>query len=168
MQRNLNSQECNIFQSPNIVSLCMDSYDMEKQCGRLYHQYTQTPIPFSTLLEAVKKMEEFYDALVFPQADTILRSFLIDRKEQERMIRESNGRLELPEYHKEDRKKVKSFEKVIEQRGKDATFVIRVKFRQHSSWQGEVTWVDGQKKEYFRSALELLKLIDSVIEKEDE
>lgn len=48
-------------------------------------------------------------------------------------------------------------------RGAKATFWIRVLYRQHISWQGEVTWVERQKKEYFRSALELLRLVDSAL-----
>ena len=56
-----------------------------------------------------------------------------------------------------------TFDQVTEQRGTDATFIIRVSHRQHSSWQGEVTWVDGRKKEYFRSALELVKMIDGAL-----
>lgn len=47
----------------------------------------------------------------------------------------------------------------------EATFAIHIKYRQNASWQGGVTWVDKQKKEYFRSALELARLIDSVMGK---
>ncbi|MFG6331261.1 MAG: hypothetical protein K1W28_05450 [Lachnospiraceae bacterium] len=54
-------------------------------------------------------------------------------------------------------------EHVIQQRGTDATFLVRVMYRQDSDWQGEVTWVDGRKKECFRSALELIKLLDSAL-----
>ncbi len=156
-----------ILYSPNIVNLCLDSYGKEKQRGRLYHEYTIQPMVFTTLFEAFEKMDALYDALQFPQAATEIRDFRVDRKERERMIRESGGELALPEHIKEELEKVEEFEKVIEQRGKEATFVIRVKFRQHSSWQGEITWVDGQKKEYFRSALELIKLMDSALHTQD-
>ena len=52
---------------------------------------------------------------------------------------------------------------MIRHRGAQATFLIRVLYRQHASWQGEVTWVDQQKTEYFRSVLELIRLLDSVL-----
>lgn len=42
-------------------------------------------------------------------------------------------------------------------------FFINVYYRQHSSWQGEVQWVRGKQKRYFRSVLELIHLIHSVI-----
>lgn len=156
-----------ILHSPNIVNLCIDSYNMEQQYGRLYHQYTKQSILFFSLFEALDKMEQLYDVLQFPQAATQIRSFLVDRRAVEQKIRESKGSIELPNHIKEDIEKVESFDKVVEQRGRDATFVVRVKFRQHSSWQGEVTWVDGQKKEYFRSALELVKLMDSALHAQD-
>ena len=60
-----------------------------------------------------------------------------------------------------------TFGEGIEKRGTDETFIIRVQKRQHSSWQGEVTWVDEQKKEYFRSALELVRLIDGALGRPD-
>lgn len=43
------------------------------------------------------------------------------------------------------------------------SFVIEVKSRENSTWQGTITWVEGMKKENFRSALELIRLIDSTL-----
>lgn len=43
------------------------------------------------------------------------------------------------------------------------TFVVQILNTQNSTWQGTVTWTGGKKKETFRSALELLKLIDSAL-----
>ena len=61
---------------------------------------------------------------------------------------------------------METFDKVLEERGECATFVVRVMYRQNTSWQGEVTWVEEQKKERFRSALELVRLLDSALETE--
>lgn len=43
------------------------------------------------------------------------------------------------------------------------SFVIEVKSQENSTWQGTITWVEGKKKENFRSALELMRLIDSTL-----
>ncbi len=43
------------------------------------------------------------------------------------------------------------------------SFVIEVKSQENSTWQGTITWVEGKKKENFRSALELIRLIDSTL-----
>lgn len=152
-----------ILHSPNIVALCMDSYNAERQNGRLYHQYTDQPIRFESLITALEQMDTLYDELQFPFASTEPRSFFVDRKARERELEGSRRIPELPEYKRKDMRKMATYENVIENRGTDATFIVRVSHRQHSSWQGEVTWVDEQKKEYFRSALELVKLIDGAL-----
>jgi len=43
------------------------------------------------------------------------------------------------------------------------SFVIEVKSQENSTWQGTITRVEGKKKENFRSALELIRLIDSTL-----
>lgn len=44
------------------------------------------------------------------------------------------------------------------------TFIVHIKYQQNSTWQGDVTWAEKKKKQSFRSALELLKLIDSALD----
>ncbi len=43
------------------------------------------------------------------------------------------------------------------------TFIINVTHRQNETWQGSVTWADERKTEYFRSELELLKLMEEAM-----
>lgn len=50
----------------------------------------------------------------------------------------------------------------------NTTFIVEVKSTQHNTWQGVVSWVEENKKENFRSALELIKLLDSAIGQEEE
>lgn len=51
---------------------------------------------------------------------------------------------------------------------KTETFIIKVMDQQNATWQGSVTWVDEQREQYFRSTLELLKLIDGALEKRND
>ena len=51
---------------------------------------------------------------------------------------------------------------------KAETFIIKIMDQQNATWQGSVTWVDEQRERYFRSALELLKLIDGALEKSND
>lgn len=44
------------------------------------------------------------------------------------------------------------------------TFVVDIKCRQNHTWQGTVNWVEQKKTLPFRSALELIKLMDSAME----
>jgi hypothetical protein len=43
------------------------------------------------------------------------------------------------------------------------TFVVKIINQQKSTWQGSVTWLEEQKTQNFRSALELIKMIDEAI-----
>ena len=51
---------------------------------------------------------------------------------------------------------------------KTETFIIKVMDQKNATWQGSVTWVDEQREQYFRSTLELLKLIDGALEKRND
>ena len=42
-------------------------------------------------------------------------------------------------------------------------FLVQILDTRNSTWQGTVTWTDDQEVRPFRSALELLKLIDSTV-----
>ncbi len=46
-------------------------------------------------------------------------------------------------------------------------FLIRVMFRNNTTWQGEVHWLDSDKKRSFRSSLELLHLMQEAMDEAD-
>ena len=48
------------------------------------------------------------------------------------------------------------------------TFEITVKFMQNSTWQGQIHWIEKNQKQNFRSALEMLKLMDEALAEADE
>ena len=50
---------------------------------------------------------------------------------------------------------------MLSQKGERASFLINVRFRQNSSWQGTLHWTNTNRVVHFRSALELIRLIDS-------
>lgn len=54
-------------------------------------------------------------------------------------------------------------EELLSQHGELGTFLIHVQHRQNSSWQGRITWVDQKKTVYFRSALEMIKLVSDAL-----
>jgi hypothetical protein len=43
------------------------------------------------------------------------------------------------------------------------TFVVQILNRQNATWQGVITWTEGRQTQSFRSALEMIKLIDSAL-----
>ena len=48
------------------------------------------------------------------------------------------------------------------QNGRLATFQIYVKFRYNASWQGDITWLEGEQTESFESLLQMLQMIDRI------
>ena len=52
-------------------------------------------------------------------------------------------------------------------RRKKASFAVELMYQQHTTWQGLVTWLDKDKKQFFRSTLELMRLIDSTLKPYD-
>ena len=44
------------------------------------------------------------------------------------------------------------------------TFIVKILNKQNSTWQGNVTWVEEQQTQNFRSALELIKMIDGALD----
>lgn len=49
------------------------------------------------------------------------------------------------------------------QRGRMASFLVRISFCQNSTWQGSLTWLEIGQEERFRSALELVFLMDKAL-----
>ena len=47
--------------------------------------------------------------------------------------------------------------------GKKGTFVVHVQYLENSTWQGEIVWTEKNESLKFRSALELLKIMDSAL-----
>lgn len=56
----------------------------------------------------------------------------------------------------------------MKQSKKDKSFMIVIKDTQNASWQGTIEWLDQNKKQHFRSALEMIKLIDSAVENDSQ
>jgi hypothetical protein len=50
-----------------------------------------------------------------------------------------------------------------ESSGARGTFIIRILNQQNATWQGTVTSMGMKEERYFRSLLELIKLIDSAL-----
>ena len=50
---------------------------------------------------------------------------------------------------------------------KKGTFVVHIHHYENATSQGEVVWAEKNRTQKFRSALELLKLMDSALEETD-
>ncbi len=132
-------------QLPRTAILCVDSYEDGVLAGRFYHPHNEQGCTFRSLSQFLVEMERTLDAVSFPQPFNAVRTFGSSEMSPGLPI---------------------STEQTM--RGAKATFLIRVLFRQNASWQGSVRWIEGDREESFRSALELIFLIDSVAGGEEE
>jgi hypothetical protein len=44
------------------------------------------------------------------------------------------------------------------------TFIVQIHHTENHTWQGVVTWAESDKRMFFRSALELLRLVDGSLD----
>lgn len=135
--------------SPSGIVLCIDNHEEHGIEGRLYHGYSAERLTFNGYEDFIRKAEKFYDELGFPFRGTGER----DIEGNIRSFRKREGMT-----------KIMKDEELLKQHGDMGTFIIRVQQRQHSSWQGRVTWMDKDQTVCFRSALELMKIIDGALD----
>lgn len=144
----INKNPVNIS-SPNLINICIDGMEHCEIQGRFYTYYQEEPISFSGILELIWKMEQLFDDLSFPQASTKLRSF--SGKEQMKTGVGKKAPKQIP------------WEVLMEKKGKKATFLTCVKFRQKSTWQGDSYWKEGEEKRFFSSVLEFIRYMEQVL-----
>ena len=120
------------------------SYDDKNMRGIFYNPYYGEEIAFSNLARLLFLMEDMMDELNSPQASTQSRRFEEIPKPAER------------ESLRQDWLRKPNQEAI-------ATFKVKVLFRQGASWQGKLSWSEGKEEISFRSALEMVKLMDSAL-----
>ena len=120
------------------TTVCVDSYENGILRGRFYNPYLEDGRRFDSLSQFLLELERALDAMEFPKSFTAVRSFA--PLPGERSAPEADFRA-----------------------GVMATFSVRIIFRQNASWQGSVLWLEGQREQSFRSALELIFLLDNAL-----
>lgn len=125
------------------TTVCIDSYINGIPVGRFYNPYLEAGRIFQSTSQFLLEMERTLDAMDFPQAFATTRAFAPPP------VRMTGPPEELP------------------CRGEKATFAVKVLFRQNASWQGTLTWLEGQREQSFRSVLELLLLMDSAMQEQE-
>lgn len=123
--------------------LCIDSYENSVPTGRFYNGGCEEGKTFCSLTQFLVAMEKLLDEIQFPQSFVAVRTFA--PTEPYSSVPPGEGEV---------------------REGKVATFLIRMLFRQNASWQGSVTWIENNMEVSFRSALELILLMDSAMKKE--
>lgn len=135
--------------APNLCCVCIDRAEAGECRGRLFHYYAAGGQPFQSRYELILMVDGLCDRLGYPQAAEQPRRF---------------GRSKPPAAAKKEVKRLMNKDDLAAQKGMMATFVVHVMHRQNATWQGTVVWAEKNQKASFRSALELVKLMDSAVE----
>jgi len=123
------------------ILLKVYSYEDKNIVGALRNVSLEFDERFENLTQMLLGIEKILDSIQFPQANMKARSFSPIGEQK----REAQA---LPD--DDDRKPM-------------ATFKLSVLFRQNASWQGDLIWLDQNSEAQFRSVLELVQLLDSVL-----
>lgn len=134
--------------APNAAMVCIHSY--APFSGEIFHLYSEESIKIRSAFQICVELDKLCDEIGYPINNMSLRSF--------------GNRTETPRRNYREANRVMSFDKLTEKNGDQGTFMVHVQFRQNATWQGQVTWMEKKETQNFRSALELMKLIDSALE----
>ncbi len=132
--------------------VCISSYENSEIGGKIYPYYGDEVLSFNNTIAFCNALDEVFDKRNFPQKAFDYRTFK-NNKEISGGKTAENGNMRM---------------NFITEKGEKGTFVIHVQFRQNATWQGNVQWLEKNKKQNFRSALELIKLIDEALSEGNE
>ena len=127
------------------IFICVDSYEDLCIKGLVYHSSLDNGVQFKNLMQLLLMIEEILEDTGFPSPTTEKRRFNSFKSSKE-----------------EAEVSVKEIE-FMHIKGKLATFQVKIMFRQSASWQGSVSWMEGNNTEPFRSTLELVMLMNSAM-----
>lgn len=138
--------------APNAAVVCIHSSNPFS--GEIYHLYSEEPIKIRSSYQICVEIDKLCDEIGYPARNVNMRSFREQAETPRKNYREAN--------------RVMSFDNLTEKSGDQGTFMVHVQYRQNATWQGQITWMEKKETQNFRSALELLKLIDSALETDAE
>ena len=131
----------------NDILICVDSYKNRLISGRVFTKSGKGSADFENMVQLLKILQSIMDKSGYPEPYTVIKNFSSTKADSGAPAFTDGS--------------------ISDLRGKAGTFLVKVVFRQNASWQGVINWIDGRKEESFRSALELIFLMDSALENED-
>lgn len=120
------------------------SYENKTMSGRLWYGHQGNESQFDNLMQLLLLIDKALGEIAFPEEYVKCKSF------------------SAPDY-----KPTNSVSVPVEisepEHGAIATFKLKILFRQNASWQGTITWIESKQEQSFRSALELIMLMDNAL-----
>ena len=142
----------------NLISICVDDNENADYQGCLWHQYSDDPIPFVSASSMLTIMDNLMDDWDFPQKGLEQREFVQKEHQTHKRKQTSDDELTIDKIQKQH-----GTRNIQGKKGKLATFIVQVAFRQNATWQGHVVVVSTNEKKSFSSVMELLRIMDKSI-----
>lgn len=122
------------------ITVSVDGYEERCMRGVIYQAGRSPGIIFHNFLEMAMHIDYIFNEMSCPKQTVELRRFSGTR---------------VPRF---------PIQKCGEYRnGNLATFQIYVKYRYNASWQGEITWLEGEQRGVFDSFLQMLRMINAIL-----
>ena len=132
-------------------TIALLSYENGVVCGDLHSPVLKDSVHFQGLIELIMIMEKIMQDMNIPKYDSKYRT--LTTKKSLKNMQLTYQDLTLSHYERYLDNSM-TFPKESED-----IFNIKVMYRQHNTWQGEIIWLNKKKTKFFRSALELLEMI---------
>lgn len=129
------------------LTVAVDRFEQKQMEGFIGHESQTGAAPFRNLTQMVYIFNHVFDQICYPMSTVDQRLF--NRKSLQSISDDSV-----------------EFTKPVEcnsLKGGLATFRIHVKYRYHATWQGNITWLEGQTTYPFESFLQLMKLFERIL-----
>lgn len=123
------------------LQICIDSYRRGEPAGRIYSGISQNACRFESVMPLLHLIEDLLD-----------RETSLERFEENRSLHTASMAPLAGVWQSAERRP-----------GRLVTFALQIHFRQNATWQGEIIWLEKQRAAYFRSALEMLFIMDGVL-----
>lgn len=130
-----------VHNADRYFTITADEYDGHCVRGVMYHGNDSRGVCYDSLMELLLYMDRMFDAMGCP-----LQTF------QMRLLPGTQYPVMTPRSCEE---KCRS--------GKIATFRIYVKYRYNASWQGQLSWLEGERTESFESVLQLIMILSQIL-----
>lgn len=155
MYRPLNYQESQL-------RVCVDSCLDREPIGRIY-----SPVAghygFCGILQMLGGIEELFNLFQYPQPTHETRTF--DQRKKRRQLEDVKDHVQGGLTVDDTTGQGQTF-KMTDESGRQATFVVSVRFRQNATWQGTIQWIEAKREQHFRSTLEMIRLMDDALSSE--
>ena len=126
--------------SKSTYILSVTDYESKRLRGTLRSPLRDRSYAFSSLMQLLLLMESLMDEADFPQRGVEQRAF--QGLTSSTLVHSPAEKSPAPRL---------------------ATFTVNVLFRQNASWQGSIVWNERKLESHFRSALELITLMDDAL-----